>query len=155
MARKVEVRGAGTVKLINPWLAFALAVVTFGIYYIFWYGMRNSELNDFGEALDGPENPLRVGTFGAILAITLGGLLIVPPLISEWRFFKRIGRAQELVGLDHRISHVTGFLLFLLAYVLLPFEIAYSQHHLNRLWEQAAANLDRQRLETGVLTTAS
>ena len=84
------------------------------------------------------------------LAITLGGILIVPPLVSEWRFFKRIGRAQELVGLDHRISHVTGFLLVLLAYVLLPFEIAYGQHHLNRLWEQAAAQLERQRLEQGV-----
>ena len=40
---KLQVRGAGTVKVINPWLAFLLAVVTFGIYYIFWYGIRNSE----------------------------------------------------------------------------------------------------------------
>ena len=89
----MQARGAGTVKVINAWLA---------------------------------------------LAITIGGLLIVPPFISQWRFYKRIGRAQELVGLEHRISHVTGILLFALAFVLLPFEIAYGQHHLNRLWEREA-----------------
>lgn len=139
MARKVQARGAGTVKVINPWLAFLLAIVTFGIYYIFWYGIRNSELNDFGEAASpGNENELAVSPFLAIVAITIGGLLIVPPFISQWRFYKRIGRAQELVGLEQRISHVTGILLFALAFFLLPFEIAYGQHHLNRLWEREA-----------------
>jgi hypothetical protein len=84
VARKVEVRGAGTVKIIQPWIAFLLAIVTLGLYYLFWYGIRNSELNDFGEAASpGP-----------------------------------------------------GILLFALALFLLPFEIAYGQHHLNRLWER-------------------
>ena len=137
MARKVQARGAGTVKVINPWVAFLLAIVTLGIYYIFWYGIRNSELNDFGEAASpGNENELAVSPFIAIVAITIGGLLIVPPFVSQWRFYKRIGRGQELVGLEHRISHVTGILLFALALFLLPFEIAYGQHHLNRLWER-------------------
>jgi uncharacterized membrane protein len=137
VARKVQARGAGTVKVINPWVAFLLAIVTLGIYYIFWYGIRNSELNDFGEAAGpGNENELAVSPFIAIVAITIGGLLIVPPFVSQWRFYKRIGRAQELVGLEHRISHVTGILLFALALFLLPFEIAYGQHHLNRLWER-------------------
>jgi uncharacterized membrane protein len=137
VARKVQARGAGTVKVINPWVAFLLAIVTLGIYYIFWYGIRNSELNDFGEAASpGNENELAVSPFIAIVAITIGGLLIVPPFVSQWRFYKRIGRGQELVGLEHRISHVTGILLFALALFLLPFEIAYGQHHLNRLWER-------------------
>jgi hypothetical protein len=139
VARKVQARGAGTVKVINPWVAFLLAIVTFGIYYIFWYGIRNSELNDFGLAASpGTKNELAVSPFVAIVAITIGGLLIVPPFISQWRFYKRIGRAQELVGLEHRISHVTGILLFALALFLLPFEVAYAQHHLNRLWEREA-----------------
>ena len=139
MARKVHARGAGTVKVINPWVAFVLAIVTLGIYYIFWYGIRNSELNDFGAAASpGYENELAVSPFIAIVAITIGGLLIVPPFVSQWRFYKRIGRAQELDGLEHRISHVTGILLFALALFLLPFEIAYAQHHLNRLWEREA-----------------
>jgi hypothetical protein len=121
--------------------------VTFGFYYLFWYGIRNSELNDFGEAASpGNENELEVSPFVAIVAITLGGLLIVPPFVSQWRFYKRIGRAQELAGLEHRISHVTGILLFTLALFLLPFEIAYAQHHLNRLWEREAESAARERL---------
>jgi hypothetical protein len=146
MARKLEVRGAGTVKVISPAVAFLLAIVTLGIYYIFWYGIRNSELNDFGMAASPGENELAVSSFGAILAITIGGLLIVPPFISQWRFYKRIARAQELVGLDHRISHVTGILLFTLAFFLLPFEVAYAQHHLNRLWEREAEREARRRM---------
>ncbi|MFL5920997.1 MAG: DUF4234 domain-containing protein [Gaiellaceae bacterium] len=145
MARKVEVRGAGTVKVISPAIAFLLAIVTLGIYYIFWYGIRNSELNDFGAAASpGNENELAVSSFWAIVAITIGGLLIVPPFISQWRFYKRIGRGQELVGLEHRISHVTGILLFALALILLPFEVAYAQHHLNRLWEREIEQAERE-----------
>jgi Domain of unknown function (DUF4234) len=144
MARKVQVQGAGTVKVISPAIAFLLSIVTFGVYYIFWYGIRNSELNDFGSAASPGENELAVSSFLAILAITLGGLLIVPPFISQWRFYKRIGRAQELVGLEDRISHVTGIVLFALALFLLPFEVAYGQHHLNRLWERELEREERR-----------
>jgi len=146
VARKVDVPGAGRAKIINPWVAFLLALVTLGIYYIFWFGIRNSELNDFGESFRGEENPLRVNVFLAIVANTIGALLIVPPFVSQWRFYKRIGRAQELAGLDHRISHVTGFLLYIIAFFLLPVEIPYAQHHLNRLWEHAAAEREKSAL---------
>ncbi|TMM27321.1 MAG: DUF4234 domain-containing protein [Actinobacteria bacterium] len=148
MARKVDVPGAGQAKIINPWVAFLVALVTLGIYYIFWFGIRNSELNDFGEAFRREENPLRVNVFLAIVANTIGALLIIPPFISQWRFYKRIGRAQELAGLDHRISHVTGFLLYLVAFFLLPFEIPYAQHHLNRLWEHVVA--EREKTAAGM-----
>ena len=146
MARKVDVPGAGRAKIINPWVAFLLALVTLGIYYIFWFGIRNSELNDFGESFRGEENPLRVNVFLAIVANTIGALLIVPPFVSQWRFYKRIGRAQELAGLDHRISHVTGFLLYIIAFFLLPVEIPYAQHHLNRLWERETEREERRRM---------
>ena len=148
MARKVEVPGAGHVKIINPWVAFLLALVTLGIYYIFWFGIRNSELNDFGLSFGGEKNPLRVSVFLAIVANTIGWLLIVPPFVSQWRYYRRIGRAQELAGLDHRISHVTGFLLYVVALFLLPFEIPYAQHHLNRLWEHVAA--EREKAAAGM-----
>jgi hypothetical protein len=148
VAQKVEVPGAGQVKIIKPWVAFLLALVTLGIYYIFWFGIRNSELNDFGLSLGGEKNPLRVSVFLAIVANTIGALLIVPPFVSQWRYYKRIGRAQELAGLDHRISHVTGFLLYLVALFLLPFEIPYAQHHLNRLWEHVAA--EREKAAAGM-----
>jgi hypothetical protein len=138
MARKVAVPGAGQAKIINPWVAFLLALVTLGIYYIFWFGIRNLELNDYGESFNAENNPLRVNVFLAIVANTIGWLLIIPPFVSQWRYYRRIGRAQELAGIDHRISHVTGFLLYIIAFFLLPFEIPYGQHHLNRLWEHVA-----------------
>ncbi|TML09764.1 MAG: DUF4234 domain-containing protein [Actinobacteria bacterium] len=82
MARKVDVPGAGQAKIINPWVAFLLALVTLGIYYIFWFGIRNSELNDYGESFRGEENPLRVNVFLAIVANTIGWFVIVPPFRS-------------------------------------------------------------------------
>jgi hypothetical protein len=57
MARKVAVPGAGQAKIINPWVAFLLALVTLGIYYIFWFGIRNLELNDYGESVAAENNP--------------------------------------------------------------------------------------------------
>jgi len=152
VARKVDVPGAGRTKIVNPWVAFLLALVTLGIYYIFWFGIRNSELNDFGESFGGEENPLRVSVFLAIVANTIGWLLIVPPFVSQWRYYRRIARAQELVGMDHRISHVTGFLLYVVALFLLPFEIPYGQYHLNRLWEHVAA--EQERAAIGMRGTA-
>jgi Domain of unknown function (DUF4234) len=143
MARKVAVPGAGQAKIINPWVAFLLALVTLGIYYIFWFGIRNLELNDYGESLSAENNPLHVNVFLAIVANTIGWLLIIPPFISQWRYYRRIGRAQELAGMDHRISHVTGFLLYIVAFFLLPFEIPYGQHHLNRLWEHVAGEREK------------
>jgi hypothetical protein len=79
VAQKVEVPGAGHAKIIRPWVAFLLALVTLGIYYIFWFGIRNSELNDFGLSFDREKNPLRVNVFLAIVANTIGALLIIPP----------------------------------------------------------------------------
>jgi hypothetical protein len=143
MARKVAVPGAGQAKIINPWVAFLLALVTLGIYYIFWFGIRNLELNDYGESLSAENNPLHVNVFLAIVANTIGWLLIIPPFISQWRYYRRIGRAQELAGMDHRISHVTGFLLYIVAFFLLPFEIPYGQHHLNRLWEHVGGEREK------------
>jgi hypothetical protein len=125
VAETITIRGA-TAKIRRPWGAFFLAVITLGLYYLVWYYKTNRELRDAGG--------IDVSPGGSLLAITLGSLLIVPPFVSQWRFYKRIRQAQEAAGLDHVISHVTGFLLFLVAVVLLPVEIPYAQHHLNRLW---------------------
>ena len=49
MARRAVVRGS-RVTIRNPWGAFGLAVVTFGIYYRYWYYEINRELNHYGRA---------------------------------------------------------------------------------------------------------
>jgi ABC-type transport system involved in cytochrome c biogenesis permease subunit len=144
-APKVSVRGV-EIKLRRPWVAFFLAIVTLGIYYLYWYYASNSDLNEYGERLDKESNPLQVSAGIALLAITVGGLLIVPPFVSQWRFYKRIRKAQELVGIEEKINHVVGFLLFLVALVFLPFEIPYAQRHLNRLWEHEASEQEQREL---------
>jgi hypothetical protein len=82
----------------------------------------------------------------ATLAVSVGWLLIIPPFISQWRFYRRIRKAQDLAAVDPKINHVLGFVLFLIALVLLPFEIPYSQGHLNRLWEHEAAEREKNEL---------
>jgi ABC-type transport system involved in cytochrome c biogenesis permease subunit len=145
MAEKVNVRGV-EIKLRRPWVAFVLAIVTLGLYYLYWYYVSNGDLNEYGETLEEPSNPLRVSAGMATLAVSIGGLLIVPPFISQWRFYRRIRKAQELAGIDPKINHVLGFVLFLIALVLLPFEIPYAQGHLNRLWEHEAGEREKHEL---------
>jgi hypothetical protein len=51
-----------------------------------------------------------------------------------------------VAGQDPKINEVGGFVLFLIALVLLPFEIPYAQAHLNRLWEHESAEAEKARL---------
>jgi hypothetical protein len=136
VARTVTVRNA-IVRIRHPWGVFVLAIITFGIYYLYWYYATNGELRDYG---------IRVVPSLSLLAITVGGLLLVPPFVSEWRYYKRIVRAQEKAGLEERASHVLGFVLFLIALILLPFEAVYAQHHLNRVWQHELAEDETLRL---------
>jgi hypothetical protein len=101
-------------------------LITLGIYYLVWYYKTNRELRDVAG--------IDVSPGVATLAISLGTFLVIPPFVSTWRYFKRIRRAQDAAGVDHPISHVTGFVLFLIALVFLPVELPYAQYHLNRLW---------------------
>lgn len=81
---------------------------------------------------------LRIRAGIALLATTLGGLLIIPPFVSVWRTIGRIKRAQELAGVEDTINHVLGFVLFLVALIFFPIEIPYAQSHVNKVWRLEA-----------------
>jgi drug/metabolite transporter (DMT)-like permease len=121
--------GSASVKIRSPWGVFFLALVTLGIYYVVWYYKINRELRDFG-----------VGTspLTSVLAITIGGLIVVPPFVSIWNTLGRIHQAEEKVGSTDPISRGLGFVLYLVAVFFLPFELVYMQEHLNTLWRDAA-----------------
>jgi Domain of unknown function (DUF4234) len=125
VAETVNIRGRQA-KIRSPLGGFLLALLTFGIYYVVWYYKTNRELRDVAG--------IDVSPGMSTLAITLGSILIIPPFVSIWRFFKRIKQAQVAAGIDHSISHVTGFVLYLIAVFLFPVEMPYAQQHLNRLW---------------------
>src|SRR6266446_2105254 len=112
MAETLDILG-GHVKVRSLWGVFLLALVTLGIYYLVWYYKINRELKDCSPGL-------------AVVAISIGGWLIIPPFVSMWRTFKRIRRAEEQAGIEEPISHVLGFVLFLIAVIFLPLEIPYA-----------------------------
>ncbi len=128
MAEQVTVQGA-SMKIRSPWGTFFLALITFGIYYLVWYYKINRELRDYG-----------IGTSPgtSLLAMTIGGLIIVPPFVSMWNTLGRIQQAEEKAGSETRISRGLGFILYFVAVIFLPFEIPYIQEHLNNVWRQAA-----------------
>jgi hypothetical protein len=129
MAQEVQI-GSGTAKLRSPWGIFFLALVTLGIYYLVWYYKINRELRDYG-----------IGTspLTSLLAITIGGLIIVPPFVSMWNTLGRIQEAERKAGSETRLSRGLGFILYFVALIFLPFEIPYIQEHLNNVWKRAAS----------------
>jgi hypothetical protein len=129
MAKTVRVRRTD-VKIRSPWGVFGLTLVTLGLYFLFWYYRINRELNAFGRTFSA-SNPLRVNPALALLAMTVGAVLIVPPFVSAYRTFKRIRRAEELAGVPDRMSPALAFVLFLIGLI----GMIYAQRHLNRVWE--------------------
>jgi hypothetical protein len=156
----VEVRGA-EVRLRRLWAVAALLVVTGGFYYLVWYYRVNRELRDYGRAF-GPPNPLDVDLLRTVLAVTLGGFVIVPAAISVARTFERILRAERLSGTARTLSSRAGLVVFVAALVLfliavapvgqllqltvsgvalalLAGKLAYTQHHVNEIWRRELA----------------
>src|SRR5919199_5794385 len=129
MAETVQIPGSsGTAKLRNPWGAFALALVTFGIYYLVWYYKANRELRDYGFG----ESP---GL--SVVAISLGAFVIVPPFVSWWNFFGRLRDAEQRAGAAGPADQWIGLILYFVAGAFFPLEVAYGQQHLNKLWQTA------------------
>jgi uncharacterized protein DUF4234 len=131
MAEELQVGGTH-VKIRSPFGVFVLAIVTLGIYYLVWYYKVNRELRD-AAGID-------VDPFVALLAITIGWLIIVPPFVSWYRTFERIQQAQRQAGLTSEVNPILGFILYLVALYFLPVELLYAQDELNKLWRARSAH---------------
>jgi hypothetical protein len=125
MAERVHVRGT-TVKIRNPFLVFVWSVLTVGIYYLVWYYKINRELRD--------ACGVKVSPGVALIAVTLGWIVIVPPFVSWYRTFERIVEAQRSAGVASEASPVLGFILYVIAVFVLPVEVIYAQDELNKVW---------------------
>jgi hypothetical protein len=130
MATELQI-GTTQVKLRNPFLVFVWSLVTFGIYYCVWYYKINRELRDT-EGID-------VSPVVAVLAITIGWVIIVPPFVSWYRTFQRIQQAQRAAGVTSEASPVLGFILYVIAVFFLPVEVVYAQDELNKVWRARTA----------------
>lgn len=130
MAESVRV-GATEVKIRNPFLVFLWTLLTLGIYYVVWYYKINRELRD-AAGID-------VSPVVALVAITVGWIVIVPPFVSWWRTFVRIAEAQRAAGITPEANPMLGFILYIVAVFVLPVEVLYAQDELNKLWRRRIA----------------
>jgi len=127
MAERVRVRDTH-VKLRNPFLVFVWSLLTLGIYYVVWYYKVNRELRDAAGAVVSP--------LVALLAITLGWIVLVPPFVSWYRTFTRIADAQRAANVGREANPILGFILYVIAVFFLPIEVIYAQDELNTLWRR-------------------
>jgi hypothetical protein len=136
MAEEVTIPGgASRAKIRNPIGVLLLSIVTLGIYGIFWWYFINREMADLGRANSEPklgDNPVM-----SVLAITLGGLIIIPALVSHWRTLKRIETAQNVVLGSNNFSPL---LLFVVSFVPLVNLIVtpLMQSNLNQVWQRGS-----------------
>ena len=74
----------------------------------------------------------------ALLAVTVGWIVIVPPFVSWYRTFARIAEAQRSAGLASEANPILGFILYVIAVFFVPIEVIYAQDELNKLWRRVA-----------------
>ena len=125
MAEQLQVAGT-TVKIRNPFLVFVWSILSFGVYYLVWYYKINRELRDAAR--------IDVSPVVALLAVSLGWIVIVPPFVSWYRTFERIVAAQRTAGTNGEANPILGFILYVIAVFMLPVEVIYAQDELNKMW---------------------
>ncbi len=106
----------------NPWAVWGLSYFTLGIYAVWWYYEINKTLRDDGEEVD----PLK-----AVLALTLGMAVVIPPFVSLYNTGERIRRARRRRGLT---DSSVGWIGLLLVVFGSGGGVAYLQWKLNDLW---------------------
>jgi hypothetical protein len=135
MAQEIEFGTGGEGKIRSFWVGLGLTIVTFGIYHFCWYYFLNDEQKDVGIA-KGDQNLSQSSPTNSVIAVLVGGWLIVPPLISVYNFGLRIRRTQRLVGIprERQINPINAFLLLFpggLLIVPLFFHYWYVTKHQN------------------------
>ena len=130
MAQEVQIAGTGsTAKLRDPIAVAILAVITLGIYVLYWWYSANREMVDYGRAKGTSELGDSPGK--SLLAVFPGGLIIVPAIWTTITTFKRVQKAQKLGGQ----TPLNGWLAFVIYIVFSPAFVAYMQSGLNGVWE--------------------
>jgi hypothetical protein len=148
------------VKVRRPWTVGALGAVTFGIYFLIWYYRVNREMRDFGAGNGEPElaasRPVR-----SVLAVTIGGLIVIPKLVSYVGTVRRVQAVERialgdsgagwpliaglvgstLLGMAAYV-HGVGPVLALAGLVLLVVSAGRLQARLNRAWELSGVLTD-------------
>jgi uncharacterized membrane protein len=114
-------------KKRDPLGVLGLSFITLGIYWFYWYYKTNDDIRRFET-----DETVRPGI--ALLAVTLGWLIIVPPFLSVYNTSKHIVRMEQRVGLQQTLSPAINIVLLILVGIAIGL---YSQEHLNKVWDAA------------------
>ncbi|MFN8234257.1 MAG: DUF4234 domain-containing protein [Actinomycetota bacterium] len=126
MAETIRIDGESYLNR-EPLGVLALSVVTFGIYFVYWYYKVNDELRRFER-----DDTIRPGM--AALAITLGWLIIVPPFVSVYNTSMHVVKVERRLGIQQELSPALNVILLIVVSVGIGL---YTQEHLNRIWAVA------------------
>jgi hypothetical protein len=99
------------VKARRPWTIAVLSIVTLGIYSTVCYYKINREMRDFGSAR-GDHDLARSRPWRSVLAITIGGLIVIPALVSLVATLRRVQAVErEASGSSGQISALTALVV--------------------------------------------
>ena len=115
----------------DPLGVLGLSIITLGIYWFYWYYKINDEIRRFQK-----DESVRPGM--ALLAITLGWFIIVPPFISVYNTSLHIAAMEQRAGVVQQISPALNVILLVVISVGVGI---YSQEHLNRVWDASRSAL--------------
>ncbi len=104
----------------SPMRSWLLAIGTLGVYAVRHHHLINRELRDFG---------VEVRPALSALALFPGAVLVVPALVTLWRTARRIGVAQEIVGLVPTADPLRAS-----AAIVAGLFVPYHQREANRVW---------------------
>jgi hypothetical protein len=164
MANEVSLSGVGVegdVKLRLSSTVAVLSVATLGIYSVFWYYKVNREMRDYGSS-HGDRGLVASKPWRSVLGITIGGVVVIPTLVSFVRAVRRVqaveriayGAARPGFGLTVALvgavvlplgasAHRIGVLLVLAGFVCFVAAVSIMQARLNAAWRASAAIAER------------
>ncbi|MCW2965416.1 MAG: hypothetical protein JWO17_2668 [Actinomycetia bacterium] len=104
----------------NIVLWYVVSILTFGIGFIVWYYLLNKDAKALA-------NNKAWSPGLSVVAVTIGAILIIPPLVSHWRTWSRVREATNADGLSAGLQ----FCLIFIPIVNLAYS-GYLQSKLNQ-----------------------
>jgi hypothetical protein len=120
-----------TARMRSPLVTALLSLIPF--YWLYWYFAVNNEMSKLGEVRSTDE--LGTSPTMSLIAVTLGVVLIVPPIISIWNTANRVNQTQHMSGEQVGLSKVLATIVTVL---LFPVGAAMMQASLNHAWKNQA-----------------
>jgi Domain of unknown function (DUF4234) len=131
MATTVTIEGQEYTRR-SPLAVVGLTLVTLFIYGFWWYWKTNDDARRYLR-----DETIKPGI--ALLAITLGVLVIVPPFVSLYHTGERVERMERKAGATNPISPALNLIICIVVGFI---GYAYTQEHLNHVWDAAGGTAE-------------